>query len=236
MSKKRFRSLEIEMLRRGVALRHARRAALELECHHRELVEQALGRGEIPEHAEQSAHETLGADAVIVERYASQKELQSWAYRWRAGYLLAPLLGFACLFVAVLTALIALSTHLSAPLHHMRIPPGVSHDLDALVSVLLLWVCPTLVAFGFGALAGRHRIGLRWLMAGIVVLCIGAALTNVRFVLTGGSPAGVIGAGIGFSTSGLPREILRSLSMATVAVIPAAWLRHWVMSRLSAPE
>lgn len=72
MSKHRFRLLEIEMIRRGEALRHARRAALELECHHRELVEQALGRGETPEQAQWSADEVLGGDAVLIERYASQ--------------------------------------------------------------------------------------------------------------------------------------------------------------------
>jgi hypothetical protein len=88
MSKHRFRSLEIAMIRRGVAHRHARRAACELECHHRDLVEQALGRGETAEQAERAAREALGTDAMIIEQYANQVELRSRVHQWRAGFVL----------------------------------------------------------------------------------------------------------------------------------------------------
>lgn len=235
MSEHRFRLLEVAMIRRGVAPRHAKRAALELECHHRELMEQALDRDETSQQAEQGAHEALGSDALIVERYASQRELQSWAYRWRAGYVLAPLLGFAGVFIAAIMLLIAISSRLSV-LHHTTIPASLTRDMDTLASLLLLWASPVAVAAGFGALAGRQHIALRWLAAGIVVLCMVTASMNVRFILTGGSPAGVVGAGIGFSTGKLLHELLRMLAMAALALIPAGWLRHWVMSRRFALE
>ena len=231
MSEHRFRMLRIAMIRRGVALRHARRAALELECHHRDLTEQAMARGETAEQAQASANEALGSDAMLLERYAHQQELQSRAYKWRAGYVLAPLLGFVTVFTATMLALVAISTHLQAALHHIRIPAPFTHGMDWLASVLLLWLTPMAVAIGFGALAGRQHIALRWLSAGIVVLCVFAALMNVRFVLTGGSPAGLIGAGIGFSTVTLPHELLRALAMAAAALVPAAWLRYRMMSR-----
>lgn len=233
MSNHRFRLLRIEMIRRGVALRHARRAALELECHHRELTEQAIARGETADQAQRSANDALGSDALLLERYAHHQELQSWAYKWRAGYVLAPLLGFATVFTAAMLALIAVSSHLQAALHHIRIPAPFTHGIDWLASVLLLWLTPMAVAIGFGALAGRQHIAFRWLSAGIVVLCLFAAQMNVRFVLTGGSPAGVIGAGIGFSIANLPHELLRVLAMAAVALIPAAWLRYRMMSRIA---
>lgn len=233
MSKHRFRLLRMQMIRRGVALRHARRAALELECHHRELTGQAIARGETPEQAEASANDALGSDAMLLERYANQQELRSRAYRWRAGYVLAPLLGFATVFTAALLALVTISTHLPGALHHINIPAPVTHGMDGLATVLLLWLTPMTVAIGFGVLAGRQHIAFRWLSAGIVVLCLFAAQMNVRFVLTGGSPPGLISAGIGFSTANLPRELLRVLAMVAVALIPAAWLRYRVMSRIA---
>lgn len=233
MTKHRFRLLRMEMIRRGVALRHARRAALELECHHQDLIEQAIARGETPEKAQASADDALGSDAMLLERYAHQQELQSRAYRWRAGYVLAPLLGFATVFTATLLALVEISTHLQAALHHIRIPAPFTHGLDWLATALLLWLTPMAVAIGFGVLAGRQHIAFRWLSAGIVVLCLFAAQMNVSVVLTGGSPAGLISAGIGFSTVNLPHEVLRVLAMAAVALIPAAWLRYRMMSRIA---
>lgn len=230
MSKHRFRLLEIEMIRRGVALRHARRAALELESHHRELVEQALGRGETPEQAQRGAHELLGTDAVLIERYAAQGELRSWIYRWRAGYVLAPLLGFAAVFAGTMLFLVAVSKPLVAHLHHASNPGVLNHDIGIAFSVLLLWLIPAAIAMGFGALAGRQHIALRWLSAGVVVLSIFAAQMNVRFVLAGASPHGLVGAGIGFSTSNLPHELLRALAIVAFSLIPAAWLRHRVLT------
>lgn len=230
MSKHRFRLLEIEMIRRGVALRHARRAAVELECHHRELVEQALARGDSPEQAERSAHEALGGDAVLIERYASQRELRSWAYRWRAGYVLAPLLGFAGAFGGAMLVVMAIANPLSAALQHESNPGALNHPVNVVLSVLLLWLIPAAVAIGFGALAGRQHIAARWLLAGIVVLAICAAQMNVQLTLAGGSHRGSLGAGIGFSTTHLPRELLHVLALVALTLIPAAWLRHRVMS------
>ncbi|HEV2441947.1 MAG TPA: hypothetical protein VGT07_05465 [Steroidobacteraceae bacterium] len=230
MSKHRFRLLEIEMIRHGVSLGHARRAALELECHHRELLAQALARGETPDQADQRAHEALGSDDVLIARYASQKELQSWAYRWRAGYVLAPLLGFAGAFVAVMLALIAISHGLVVELHHVNDPTALSQRIDVAFGLLLLWVIPASIAMAFGALAGRQRIALGWLSAGVVVLSACAAQMNVSFILAGGSPHGSVGAGIGFSTTNLPHELLHALALVALTLIPAAWLRHRAMS------
>ena len=236
MSKHRFRLLEIEMIRRGVALRHARRAAVELECHHRELVEHALGRGESADQAERSAHEALGSDSVLIERYASQSELRSWAYRWRAGYVLAPLLGFAAAFAGAMLVVVAISKPWVAELRHVSNPGVLNHHLDVVFSTFLLWLIPAAIAMGFGALAGRQNIALRWLSAGLVVLSICAAQMNVQLALAGGSPHGLVGAGIGFSTKHLPGELLHVLALVALTLVPAAWLRHRVMSKQVALE
>lgn len=236
MTHDRFRLLEMELVRRGVAPRHVRRAVLELKCHHLDLIDQALARGATPEQAELRADEALGSDALFIEGYSRQRELLSRAPDWGAGYVFAPLLGFAGAFVAVMVALIAVVSHFSPELHHMRVPAGLSHDLAIIFRALCLWVIPIAVAMVFGVLAGRHHVAFRWLSAGIVVLSLVVAQMNVQFVLTGGSPAGLVNAGIGFSTGNVPHEILRALTMAALALIPAAWLRHWVMSKEIALE
>ena len=234
MSKHRFRLLEIEMIRRGVALRHARRAAVELECHHRELVERALARGDNPDQAEQSAHEVLGSDPVLIERYAGQRELRSWSHRWRAGYVLAPLLGFAGAFAGGMLIIVAIAKPLAAILQHQSNPGTLTQYANLVLTALLFWLIPAAIAIGFGALAGRQHIALRWLSAGIVVLGICAAQMNVQLTLAGGSLHGSlhgsVGAGIGFSIANLPRELLHVLALVALTLIPAAWLRHRVMS------
>lgn len=236
MNEHRFGLLEIEMLRRGVALRHARRAALELECHHGELARQALARGQTPAQAQQSAHEALGADALLLERYLQQTELQSWAHRWRLGYILAPLLAFAVMFVAAILVLIAISSSLSPVLHHVRLPVALTHGLDIMVSVSLLWVIPAAVAMAFGVLAGRQHVAPGRFAAGIVVLSMVAAQMNVQFVLGGGSTPGAISAGIGVSAANLPHEFAHVLAVAAMTLLPAGWLRHWFLPGRTAPE
>ena len=148
MTKHRFLLLEVEMVRRGVALRHARRAALELECHHRELADQALARGETPEQAERSAHEALGSDTLLIDRY------------------------------------------------------------------------------GFGALANRQRIEFRWPLAGIVLLCVAAAVVNVSFVVTGGPHPGFARAGMSLDLARLPRQLVHAACTAALALAPLSWLRY----------
>jgi hypothetical protein len=236
MTHDRFRLLEMELIRRGVAPRHVRRAVLELKCHHLDLIDRALARGATPEQAESSADEALGCDAIVIDRYVRQRELQCRPQDWGAGYVLAPLLGFAGVFLAVMVALIAVVTHFSPELHHMKVPAGLSHDMGILVRALFLWVIPVTVAMVFGVLAGRQHIALRWLSAGIVILSVVAAQMNVQFVLTGGSPAGLVDAGIGFSTANLPHELLHALTVAALALIPAAWLRHRAMLKEIALE
>jgi hypothetical protein len=226
MSKQRFLLLEIEMVRRGVALRHARRAALELESHHRELTDQALTRGEAPEQAQQSAHEALGSDALLIERYVHQKELQSTSYGCRAGYLLAPLLGFVGVSVAVMLLLVVVLTHLPVAWDDVHVPGFLTSGIDFTVSTFFLWVLPVAVAIGFGALANRRQIAFRWPLTGIVLLCVVTALANVSFVLTGGPHPGFAKAGLTVDLASLPNQLFHAACTAAFALAPVVWLRH----------
>lgn len=227
----RFALLGIEMVRRGVALRHARRAALELDSHHRDLIGQALARGDSLEEAKRSAHLALGTDALLIERYLRQKELRGWAYRWRAVFLIAPLLAFMAMVAAEMGSLVLIVSHLPAHLRHMRVPGVITHGMNDLVCLSCLWVIPVAVAIVFGAVANRHRIAFRWPFAGIVLLALFASLTNVSFIITGGSPSGVASAGLGVSASSLPGQTLHALATAALALIPVGWLRYRISTR-----
>lgn len=226
MSKQRFLLLEIEMVRRGVAPRHARRAALELESHHRELIDQALTRGETLARAEEGAHEALGSDALLIERYARQQELLSMTHGWRAGYVLAPLLGFLGAAAAAMLLLVTAVTHLSVALHQIHVPGLLTRGIDITVSAFFVWVLPIAVAIAFGALANRRQIAFRWPLAGIVLLCMVSALVNVSFVLTGGPQPGFARAGLTLDLASLPDRLFHAACTAALALGPVVWLRH----------
>ena len=225
MSERRFRDLEEALICRGVAARHARRAVIEMESHHRELVKEALERGATPEDAGRSAHEVIGADLTLIERFACRKELRSWSSRWPLGYVLAPLVTSVGLSIAVMLGLLGIANRLAGYLHHVRIPVNVSGAINFAVVVLFLWVLPIAVALGFGIIAWRRRVALFWPVAGIVSLCFVAALLNVQFILTGGPHPGLAGAGIGLQLKALPYDLGRALGKAALPLIVLGWLR-----------
>src|SRR5690348_16948006 len=104
MSEHRFRNLAETLVRRGVALRYAHRAQIEIEAHHRDLVEEALARGESAEEAQRGADVAIGTIDTLIERFADRKELRSWAHRFPVAYVFAPILCFSCLGVALMAA------------------------------------------------------------------------------------------------------------------------------------
>jgi hypothetical protein len=226
MSERRFRDLEEALICRGVAVRHAKRAGIEMESHHRELVKEAIQGGATPEDARRRAHEVIGTDLTLIERFACCKELRSWSYRWPMGYALAPLVTFAGLSVAVMLGLLGISIRLAGYLHHVRVPVNVSGNINLAVVVLFLWVLPIAVALGFGIIAWRQRVALFWPVAGIAALCFVTALLNVQFILTGGPHPGFSGAGIGLQLKALPYDLGRALGKAALPLIVLGWLRY----------
>ncbi len=226
MSERRFRSLGEALVRRGVALRYAHRAEIEIEAHHRDLMEEALARGESAEEARRNADAAIGADGTLIERFASQKELQSWSHRFPVAYGFAPILCFGCLGVALMAATAAV-THAIWPYPHAaQISLGLAADINVALVLLVLWILPISLAMGFGLLAYRQRISLRWPIVGILVLCTVVALVNVGFGVTSGPKLLFLEAGIGFGTKRLPQEIARALSKAIPALIPLAWMKY----------
>ncbi len=226
MSERRFRNLGEALVRRGVALRYAHRAEIEIEAHHRDLVEEALARGESAQEARHGADAAIGTDDTLIERFASRKELHSWSHRFPVAYGLAPILCFNCLGIALMAA-VGFAMHAIWP-HPLdaRVSPGLAAEINVALIALFLWILPISLAMGFGLFAYRQRISLRWPIVGILLLCTVAALVNVGFGVTGGPKPLFLEAGIGFGTKMLPQEIARALSKAIPALIPLAWMKY----------
>lgn len=231
MSEQRFRDLEEALIREGVAVWHARRAALEMQGHYAHLVEDALARGETRQNARRVAHEALGDDREFIDRFAGRKELLSWSHRWPAAYALTPLATFVGLAVAEMAILVLLARGMSDYLHRISLSASVTADINLVMNALFLWVLPLGVAVGFGIHARRHGIALRWPVAGIVLLCMAAAMINLHVVITGGAHPGYASAGIGAGLGRLPAQLIRALAKSALALIPLAWMTLRVRSK-----
>lgn len=224
-----FDSLREALLRMGVAPRHARRAALELDTHYRQLVAEGLARGDGEQAACISAREALGTDQALIDRYAEMPELRAWSGRWPAAWFtLVPLASFIALFVVTMAALCLIGAQMSGYLHHVHVSADVSSRIDWAARLLFLWVLPLAVAAAFAVFSYRQRVALHWPVAGIAILCGLASLVNVHVVLTGGVPPGEVGAGIGFSVHSLPGETAHAVAILIPVVVPLwfAWRRH----------
>jgi hypothetical protein len=224
MPDRRFGELREALLRAGVAAPNVRRAVVEIESHFNELMDEALARGESRERARAGAHALLGADPVLIRRYADQRELQAWSSRWPAIWFTAlPLICFLALFLMLPAVFVLFDDRVAAYLHTVRISVQVSDRIDLAVRMIFLWILPIFVAAMFAVLAFRQRIALLWPAVGTVVLCGMVSLINVSVVLSGGASPGEASAGIGISTERLPGQAMHALALAVLTLGPL-WL------------
>ena len=224
MSEQRFRDLEEALRRRGVAVSHARRAALEMEDHYRQLLADSLARGESPQDAQRGAHQALGVDHDLVHRFASRKELLSWAHRWPVGFVLSPLLCFVSLAAVEIIGLIHVARAAAAYLHHAPIPAMVAAGITSTLGVFFQWILPTAVATAFALIACRQRVAMRRSLAAISLLCVFSALLNVSCVITP-KWTGVATAGLGISESHLPTCLFHAGIEAALALVLLLWMK-----------
>lgn len=219
MADRPFADLKEALLRGGIALRHVRRAVMELEDHWNTLVADELRRGSSEQDARIQARRIMGSDTLLIDRYLARTELRAWACRLPAlWFTLMPLLSYVAVSLVTMTFMILTVQLMSDYLKKTIIPGGISHFIAGSVHLVFLWIYPSLIAAGFAVLAHRRRIARPWPIVGIVVLSGIASLVNVDFVLTGGPKPGSAGAGIGFSTRNLLLPMTRSVTIALVAI------------------
>jgi len=224
MVDQRFNELREELLRVGVAARHVRRAVSEIQSHFQQLIDEERGRGASDHDARIEAHRRLGANLVLVQRYAARPELLAWSHRWPAiWFLLLPLITYLAVSAAALMAVTAVAHQMVPYLHQIHIAPRVTYGIDLAARIVLLWLFPLFVATAFTVPAYRRRISLRWPLIGIVLTNALASLINVVVSFTGGPAPGAVGAGIGLSPVTLPGQVTHAAILASLALVPL-WL------------
>ena len=220
LTERRFENLCRELIRQGVAARHACRAGLEMDAHYHELMREALARGQPADVAARSAHRALGPDRVLLERYAARRELRGWLYRWPALYAVAPLVSFTALCVLSMGALVALLDGVHLVLHGYTVPALAAAAVNAAVELFLLWLLPIGVAAGFALLATRRPVATRWLIVSTLLLCLTARLMNAGLMLPVSGHRGSASLGIGFASARLPDQLTAALVTAAFALLP----------------
>lgn len=202
---------------------------MELDSHFQQLVKEELKRGGGEQAARAAAREKLGADEVLLSRYASMPELRAWSSRWPAAwFMLVPLFSFIGLFAAAIAILCLSGELMSAYLHQLHVSARVSSRIDSMAQMFFLWVLPVSIGAAFAVFAFRRRVALHWPITGIAIVCCLVALINVSVVLTGGTPPGSVGAGIGISAHSLPGQLAHAIAIFLSVVGPlwVAWRRH----------
>lgn len=92
-----FKYLSSQLLKKGIAARHARRTVSEMQDHYDDLLEAALDSGDRKSEARQKAAERLGDLDDFVAAMAARRDLKSWSFRYpRLAVVVYPL---ACLAV-----------------------------------------------------------------------------------------------------------------------------------------
>jgi len=211
----------------GLAPNAARRALLEIEEHYRQLLEEGLARGETIALAGDQAALRLGSLQAIVAAYAERPELLAWSRRRPAiCFAVLPLLSYAALFAATLGLLVALGDASESYLRGMRLSPQGTYRIGLAAQILMLWIFPLVVSIAVGLFARHRRAAPGFPTVGIVFIGTLASLLNVNLTITGGTPPGQVGAGIGFSTATLPQTLAHAIVLAALALVPL-----WRVSR-----
>lgn len=220
MSEERFAELRTALVEVGLSRRSARRAVAEIEDHFHELVLYERNRGTSDREARVYAHELLGTDAILVQRYAARPELHAyWRRRPALWFILAPLGAYVALAVAAMSLVVGMMSASEGYLYHMHVAPQTSRLIDLLIQLVVLGVLPAGVAAAFAARGWGRGIAWRWPVAGIVLLSVIASLINVDVSIVGGGSPSSAGAGIGFSMRTLWPQLGRTAAVATLAAV-----------------
>jgi hypothetical protein len=197
LAESRFEELREELLRAGVAPRHARRAVMEIEGHSQQLIDDARGSGANQHDACIEAQRRLGTNQELVRQYAARPELRAWSRRWPSiCFTLVPLFAYVAIAIVTLLGIWSIGDHMAPYLRQIHVPPDVTHGIDLAARIVFLWVLPLCVSAAFTLLAGRRRSALRWPFLAIVSISALASLSNVVVNVTGGADVGKVGAGI----------------------------------------
>jgi hypothetical protein len=158
-----------DLVRRGLPIEYAQRAAAELGDHHGDLVGQLRAGGFDEQAADAEASRRLGDSRTLVNKTVREYQRRFWCGRWP---LLTFLLGPIVLAVLSFVAIVLLAYCIFVPLEHLGIrldhtPDGIrstSENVAAIVAhVLFLVVAPAVSLLILARLVRKAAMGSAWL-------------------------------------------------------------------------
>jgi hypothetical protein len=210
-----FETVREELLRAGIAPRHASRYVTELREHLADLTarERASGLGD--RQAADRALTLMGTDAVLTQAMIDKGIPRSLAARapW-ATFAMVPIV----LFAAVLCVTALSMMHLLSPVAGLA-PSDMSQsyvELIALVSFVVNYVVGPLLAAVCIAVALRQRLASRWMWVGLALIAVLSALLGFHMSVI--APEGGHRGGAVFSLAGIVYRHGRANVGATLGV------------------
>jgi hypothetical protein len=193
-----FESVREQLLRAGIAPRHATRYIIELREHLADLTARERSTGLDAKAAGERARALLGTDAQLAQTMID-KTPRSLASRapW-AMFALLPVVALIAMVGAIVDAMF----HLLGPVHAAW-PGGVPNTYTGLIAVTSFvanYLLGPAIAAGCIALALRHRVSSSWVWIGLTLIALLSGL-------------------IGFHINILPGGAVASFSVAPAAVV-----------------
>jgi hypothetical protein len=207
-----------------MAPRNARRAALEIESHFQQLIDEESARGASAHEARSEAHRRLGANRELVRHYAERPELMAWSRRWPSiWFTIVPLCIYLATIFAVLLGVGSIAHQVKPYLGQMPIAPEVTNGVEVGARIVLLWCVPLCVASAFTLLACRRYTALRWPLMSIVLISALASFGNVIVTVTGLPGRDEVGAGLGVSAETLPGQSMHAAVLVALSLLLLWW-------------
>ena len=175
-----------ELIRRGLPVEYAQRAASEFADHYRDLAEELQATGLSESQASTEASRRLGDPRSLAKKTVREYQRRYWCARWPLiTFLLAPIptviIGWLATAYSILGVIKVLGLLGCAEVNEHTsdiTSPAVRTLLFAFVAWSLLAI-PAIVTFGFARLAKRSALHWRWVA--ITACIVGISVGTVRF-------------------------------------------------------
>jgi hypothetical protein len=170
--------IEADLVRRGLPVDYAQRAAAELADHHGDLKSELIAAGFEETAASAEAARRLGPRRMLAKKTVREYQRRYWCGRWP---LLTFLLGPIVFAVLSFVAIVLLAYCISLPLAQVGIrfdhtPDGIRsprENVEAIVAhVLFLFVAPAVSLLILAGLARKAALGSGWLWLSTGVLTL----------------------------------------------------------------
>jgi hypothetical protein len=175
-------NITVELVRRGLPVEYAERAAAEIADHHRDLVAELRANGFDEAAASDEASHRLGDPRTLVKKTVREYQRRYWCARWPIlSFVVAPPLVCAVAWwlagAAVILSFRFFGIFRSAEIDNVYFRLGVGYVLG----MMLFHVVPVFVAIAFVHWARRAACGMAWIVASGIGVGLFAAL-QVWFV------------------------------------------------------